>query len=145
MRTLAIGAETTLARIVRLVESAQAKKAPIQRLVDQRQRGVRAGGGGDRAADAARLGAARGDWELALLQRGGGAGDRLPLRAGPGHADGHHGRHRRGSAPRHPDQGRQALEVAHTVVRVVAFDKTGTLTDGRPALVGHGAGRRHTP
>jgi Cu+-exporting ATPase len=35
VRTTAIGAETQLARIVRLVESAQAKKAPIQRLVDQ--------------------------------------------------------------------------------------------------------------
>ncbi len=35
VRTLAIGTETTLARIIRLVESAQAAKAPIQRMVDQ--------------------------------------------------------------------------------------------------------------
>ncbi len=35
VRTTAMGAESTLARIVRLVESAQANKAPIQRLVDQ--------------------------------------------------------------------------------------------------------------
>jgi Cu+-exporting ATPase len=31
----AVGAETVLARIIRLVEDAQAAKAPIQRLVDQ--------------------------------------------------------------------------------------------------------------
>jgi P-type Cu+ transporter len=34
-RTTAVGAETTLARIIRLVENAQAAKAPIQRLVDK--------------------------------------------------------------------------------------------------------------
>ena len=35
VRTAAIGAETTLSRIIRLVESAQAAKAPIQHLVDK--------------------------------------------------------------------------------------------------------------
>jgi hypothetical protein len=38
--------------------------------------------------------------------RGGRAGDRLSLCAGPGDAGGHHGRHRRRRAARHPDQGR---------------------------------------
>ena len=33
--TTAVGAETTLARIIRMVESAQAAKAPIQRIVDR--------------------------------------------------------------------------------------------------------------
>ncbi|MCG7754882.1 heavy metal translocating P-type ATPase, partial [Flavihumibacter cheonanensis] len=35
VRATAIGAETALARIIRLVEGAQARKAPIQRIVDR--------------------------------------------------------------------------------------------------------------
>src|SRR6185436_15715153 len=35
VKTTAVGAESTLARIIRLVETAQAKKAPVQRLVDR--------------------------------------------------------------------------------------------------------------
>jgi Cu+-exporting ATPase len=34
-RTAAVGAETVLAKIIRMVEHAQAAKAPIQRMVDQ--------------------------------------------------------------------------------------------------------------
>ncbi len=36
-------------------------------------------------------------------ERGVGAGDRLPLRPRPRHPDRHHGRHRHGRPPRHPD------------------------------------------
>jgi Cu+-exporting ATPase len=35
LQVRAVGAETVLSRIIRLVEDAQAAKAPIQRLVDQ--------------------------------------------------------------------------------------------------------------
>jgi Cu+-exporting ATPase len=35
VETLAVGAQSTLSRIIALVESAQAKKAPVQKLVDQ--------------------------------------------------------------------------------------------------------------
>lgn len=35
VETTAVGAESTLARIIRMVENAQAAKAPIQRLVDR--------------------------------------------------------------------------------------------------------------
>src|SRR5690606_3423587 len=35
VRTTALGGETVLARIIRLVEDAQAAKAPIQKLVDK--------------------------------------------------------------------------------------------------------------
>jgi Cu+-exporting ATPase len=62
-----------------------------------------------------------------------------PCALGPGHADRHHGRHRRRGAPRHPDQGR-AGAGAGAPVSVVAFDKTGTLTEGRPP-----AGRCEAP
>ncbi len=73
----------------------------------QGQPGVRPGGAGDRRVHPDRLvahwraGRGRAD------QCGGGAGDRLPLRARPGDTGGDHGRHRRGGTPRHPDQGRR--------------------------------------
>jgi Cu+-exporting ATPase len=56
VRTTAVGAETALARIVRLVESAQARKAPIQRLVDRVSAVFVPVGAGHRAAHAAGLG-----------------------------------------------------------------------------------------
>ena len=134
VRTTAVGAETQLARIVRLVESAQAKKAPIQRLVDEVS-----------AvfvplvvlAAFATFGAGwwlRGDAAAALLHAVSvlviacpcalGLATPAAIMVGTG------------SAARHGIliQDAVALETLHAVT-VVAFDKTGTLTEGRPALL----------
>ena len=69
------------------------------------------------------------------------ADHRLPLRPGPGHADGHHGRHRQGRRERHPDQSGEALETAHKI-KTVVLDKTGTLTQGKPVVTDVAAQRR---
>jgi Cu+-exporting ATPase len=135
LRATAVGAETQLARIVRLVESAQAKKAPIQRLVDRVAAvfvpvvlavalvtllgwGLVAGSG----------------WEAATLNAVSvlviacpcalGLATPATLMVGTGLAA------RRGILVRDA----QALEQMRAV-RVIAFDKTGTLTEGRPRLV----------
>jgi Cu+-exporting ATPase len=134
VRTVAIGAETVLARIVRLVESAQAKKAPIQRLVDRVSAVfvpvvialallTLAGGW-----------LIMGDWHAALLNAVAvlviacpcalGLATPTAIMVGTG------------VAARHGIliKDAEALEIAHRV-SVVAFDKTGTLTEGRPVLV----------
>jgi Cu+-exporting ATPase len=135
LRATAVGAETQLARIVRMVESAQAKKAPIQKLVDRVAAvfvpavlavalvtllgwGLVAGSG----------------WEAATLNAVSvlviacpcalGLATPATLMVGTGLAA------RRGILVRDA----QALEQMRAV-RVVAFDKTGTLTEGRPRLV----------
>jgi P-type Cu+ transporter len=143
--TRAVGAETTLARIVRLVESAQAAKAPIQKTVDRVSAvfvpvvlgiALLTGAGWLLAGSA---------WEQALINAVAvlviacpcalGLATPTALMAGTGVAAMH------GILIRDA----QALELAHSVTTVV-FDKTGTLTEGRPALVsvqavpGHDAG-----
>ena len=133
VRTLAIGAETTLARIIRMVESAQAAKAPIQRLVDQVS-----------AvfvpvvlliALVTFLGwvVVGGDWAHSLINAVAvlviacpcalGLATPTAIMAGTG------------VAARHGIliKDAQALELAHSVT-VVAFDKTGTLTEGKLTL-----------
>jgi len=137
VRTSAVGAESTLARIVRMVESAQAKKAPIQRLVDQVSSVfvpvvialalVTLLGWGW-------FGAGDGHWETAILNAVAvlviacpcalGLATPTAIMAGTG------------VAARHGIliKDAEALEVAHQV-KVVAFDKTGTLTEGKPELV----------
>jgi Cu+-exporting ATPase len=133
VRTTAVGAETMLARIVRMVESAQAAKAPIQRVVDRVSAvfvPVVLG-----AALLTFLGwfVAAGDWEQAIVNAVAvlviacpcalGLATPTAIMAGTGVAA------RQGILIKDA----QALEVAHAVT-VVAFDKTGTLTEGRPAL-----------
>jgi Cu+-exporting ATPase len=143
VRTLAIGAETVLARIVRLVESAQAGKAPIQRLVDQ----VSAVFVPVVLVIAAlTLGGwvlATGDWQQAIINAVAvlviacpcalGLATPTAIMVGTG------------VAARHGIliKDAQALELAHGVT-TVAFDKTGTLTEGRPVLAAVHAGPGHT-
>jgi len=134
VRTTAIGAETTLARIVRLVESAQARKAPIQRLVDKVSEVFVPVVLVIALVTLLAWGLMAGDWEAAILNAVAvlviacpcalGLATPTAIMAGTG------------VAARHGIliKDAQALEVAHKV-RVVVFDKTGTLTEGKPELV----------
>lgn len=134
VRTTAIGAESTLARIVRMVESAQAKKAPIQRLVDQVSAVFVPVVIGIAAVTLLGWGLATGNWETAILNAVAvlviacpcalGLATPTAIMAGTGVAAKH------GILIKDAE----ALEVAHQV-KIVAFDKTGTLTEGKPELV----------
>ena len=96
MRADKIGRDTVLAQIVQMVAQAQRSRAPIQRLADQ----VSGWFVPLVIAVAALAFVAWAIWgpepRLAYgLARGGfGADHRLPMRAGPGHADVDHGRRR---------------------------------------------------
>ncbi|PVE07974.1 cation-translocating P-type ATPase [Limnohabitans sp. Rim28] len=136
MRVTAVGHETVLSHIIRLVEDAQTAKAPIQRLVDK-------------VAEVfvpvvllialLTLGAwmATGaDFETALIHAVAvlviacpcalGLATPVAIMAGTGVAAKH------GILIKDV----QALELAHRV-QTVAFDKTGTLTVGQPRLLTH--------
>ena len=134
VKTSAVGAETTLARIIRMVESAQAAKAPIQRSVDRVSAVfVPVVLGVALLTFLGWLGVA-GGWERALINAVSvlviacpcalGLATPTAIMAGTG------------VAARHGIliKDAEALEVAYAVT-TVAFDKTGTLTEGRPALV----------
>ncbi|KAB2900924.1 MAG: heavy metal translocating P-type ATPase, partial [Burkholderiaceae bacterium] len=129
----AVGAETVLSRIIRLVEDAQAAKAPIQRLVDQVSAvfvpvvlvialatllGWLWAGAGFEAALIHAVAVLVIACPCAL-----GLATPAAIMAGTG------------VAARHGIliKDAQALELAHKV-DAVAFDKTGTLTVGRPQL-----------
>jgi len=130
----ALGAESTLSRIVRLVESAQAGKAPIQRLVDQVSAVFVPVVVVLALLTLLAWGLGTGDWERALLHAVAvlviacpcalGLATPAALMAGTGVAA------RRGLLIKDAE----ALELARKL-EVVAFDKTGTLTEGHPKLL----------
>ena len=130
----AVGAESTLARIVRLVESAQEKKAPIQHLVDRVSAVFVPVVCALALATLLGWGVGGHDWTRALLNAVSvlviacpcalGLATPTAMMAGTGAAA------RRGILIKDAE----ALEIAHDV-RAVVFDKTGTLTEGRPVLV----------
>jgi Cu+-exporting ATPase len=134
LRTLAVGAESTLSRIVRLVESAQAKKAPIQRLVDQVSAVFVPVVIGVALITWLGWGLLAGQWQQGLLNAVAvlviacpcalGLATPAAIMAGTGVAA------RRGILI----QDAQALELAQRI-GIVAFDKTGTLTEGKPRVV----------
>ena len=129
----AVGAETALAGIVRLVEGAQASKAPIQRLVDRVSAVFVPVVLGIALATFVGWWLAGGDAAQALLNAVAvlviacpcalGLATPTAIMVGTG------------AAARHGILIRdaEALERAHAV-SVLAFDKTGTLTEGRPRL-----------
>ena len=134
VRVTAVGAQSVLARIIELVESAQAKKAPIQRLVDRVSAVFVPVVLAIAGATLLSWGIASGDWEQALLNAVAvlviacpcalGLATPTAIMAGTGVAA------QNGILIKDAE----ALETAHAVT-VVAFDKTGTLTRGTPALV----------
>ncbi len=134
VRTTAVGAETALARIIRLVEDAQAKKAPIQRVVDRVSAVFVPVVIGIALVTWLGWGLVAGDWSVATLNAVAvlviscpcalGLATPTAIMAGTGVAA------RAGILVKDAE----ALEAAH-MVRTVAFDKTGTLTLGKPTLV----------
>jgi Cu+-exporting ATPase len=134
VQATALGAESTLARIVRLVETAQARKAPIQRLVDRVSEVFVPVVIVIALLTLLGWGLGAGDWEAAILHAVAvlviacpcalGLATPAAIMAGTGVAA------RAGILIKDAE----ALEIAHRV-DVVAFDKTGTLTQGKPQLV----------
>ncbi|HEX3138738.1 MAG TPA: heavy metal translocating P-type ATPase, partial [Rhizobacter sp.] len=134
LRTTAVGAETALARIVRLVESAQAKKAPIQQLVDRVSAVFVPAVLVAAALTFAGWWAWNADAPTALLHAVAvlviacpcalGLATPAAIMVGTG------------TAARHGILIQDALALeAMQAVQVIAFDKTGTLTEGKPVLV----------
>ena len=87
IETTAVGGQSTLARIIAMVEGAQARKAPVQRLVDQVAAVFVPVVLACALLTLPRLVFHRGQLHGRAGRGGRGAGDRLPLRARPRDAD----------------------------------------------------------
>lgn len=133
IRASALGAESTLSRIIRLVENAQAQKAPIQRLVDQVSSVFVPVVLIVAVITLLAWGLSAGNWEAALIHAVAvlviacpcalGLATPTSIMVGTGMAA------KMGILIKDA----QALEVAHRVT-VLVFDKTGTLTEGKPEV-----------
>ena len=134
VRTTALGGETVLARIIRLVEDAQAAKAPIQKLVDKVSQVFVPAVLVIAVCTVIGWLVAGASVEVALINAVAvlviacpcalGLATPAAIMAGTGVAA------RYGILIKDAE----ALEVAHAVT-AVAFDKTGTLTSGKPRIV----------
>lgn len=134
VKATAVGGDTMLSHIIKLVEDAQAVKAPIQRLVDKVSAVFVPVVLLISAVTFLAWGLLTGDWQQALLNAVAvqiiacpcalGLATPTSIMAGTGVAA------RYGILIKDAE----ALERAHAV-KVVAFDKTGTLTEGKPAIV----------
>lgn len=134
VKTVAIGAESTLSRIIRLVEDAQTAKPEIQRLVDKVSAVFVPVVIVIALITLLAWGIYSANWEQAILNAVAvlviacpcalGLATPTAIMAGTG------------VAARHGIliKDAKALELAHSITHVV-FDKTGTLTEGKPVLL----------
>jgi Cu+-exporting ATPase len=129
----ALGTETVLARIIRLVEDAQAEKAPIQRLVDKVSTIFVPTVVLISFVTIIITGLISGNWEIAIINGVSvlviacpcalGLATPTSIMVGTGVAA------KAGILIKDAE----ALEITHSLT-TIAFDKTGTLTQGRPSL-----------
>lgn len=133
VETAATGAETTLAKIIRLVENSQMAKAPIQRLVDKVSAFFVPIILLVSIMTVVFWGLANGEWQQAIINGIAvlviacpcalGLATPAAILVGTGLAA------KNGVLIKDAE----ALETAHAIT-VVAFDKTGTLTEGKPRI-----------
>ncbi|MES2935464.1 MAG: heavy metal translocating P-type ATPase [Pseudomonadota bacterium] len=139
IKASAVGNDTMLSQIIKLVEDAQAVKAPIQRLVDQVSAVFVPVVLGISLLTFLAWGIITGNWQIALLNAVAvqviacpcalGLATPTAIMVGTGVAA-KYGILIKDAA---------ALETAHGI-NTVAFDKTGTLTEGKPRIVAIEAG-----